>query len=695
MRVTDDGLVAGRQLPDEEVTETDVSNLTQIRERGLRQRTIFEYAAHTGGTATRHGRPVHRTAIQVDQLASIPWGDPVATKEEVVDTDTFRLLSHNVNGLSSADQQSDVLHFANAIANKAVSIFGIQEPNRNFERQHVLTSFHRIITQVSTHHHGSVSSAKMQWPQDYQPGGTAVSIQNKWATRYLENGSDDLGRWSWLTIAGQGTTKITFISAYRVCDGAAEAAITSRTVRAQQEWIYADRGHSTVNLRQQFVTDLIVQLRIWKTAGHDLVVMLDANEPAGPGSAIDRLIYACNLTDAHIKENEDIAPPPTHQRGSQKIDFVLISERLVRAVKARAILPLHDGYLSDHRALLVDFDSRLLFAGPTSEVVAPSSRQLTSTNPKAVAKYTTLMLKQIAKHDVLHKVEHLRMRSQSGNWTIEDTKQWEIVDRIMAQARTFSENKCTKKKSGQMPWSPELKLSGETLLYWRLRIREHTSRKTNQNMLDTLAVSCSIAAEDIAWASFNRIRNKIGEAKKKHKQVKMDAEALREQYMTDQAQFIAALHGMSDVAARAAIAAREKSSNQFRTLRRIFRGGRSGGLERLDVPNQYAVLRPNEAVPRIPLVTKEAIEAALLPHTEKRIRQHSETPFGHGERCAAMGQDCSSADFASLQHGTYDRDLESLSDEARVWLGHLKQKEHVAEGNLISTHISTDDWIQG
>jgi hypothetical protein len=175
----------------------------------------------------------------------------------------------------------------------------------------------------------------------------------------------------------------------------------------------------------------------------------------------------------------------------------------------------------------------------------------------------------------------------------------------------------------------------------------------------------------------------------------MDAEELREQYMTDQAQFIAALHGMLDVAARAAIAAREKSSNQFRTLRRIFRGGRSSVLERLDVPNQYAVLRHNEAVPRIPLVTKEAIEEALLPHTDKRFRQHSETPFGHSERSAAMGQDCSSVDFARLQHGTYDRDLESLSGEARVWLGHLKQKEHVAEGNLISTHISTEDWIQG
>jgi hypothetical protein len=336
-----------------------------------------------------------------------------------------------------------------------------------------------------------------------------------------------------------------------------------------------------------------------------------------------------------------------------------------------------------------------LFAGPTSEVVAPSSRQLTSTNPKAVAKYMTLMLQQIAKHDVLSKVENLRVRSQSGNWNPDDTQQWETVDRIMAQVRLYAERKCTKKKSGMMPWSPDLKLLGETLLYWRYRIREHTSGKTNQKRLDELAESCSILADDIAWASLNRIPTKIGEAKLNHKKVKTAAAELREQHMTNQAQFIAALHGMSDVAARAAIASREKSSNQFRTLRQIFKGGWSSGLERLDVPNQFAVLRQHETVPRIPLVTKEAIEDALIPHTEQRFRQHSETPFGHGKQSAALGQDCLSVDFARLQYGTYDRDLESLSVEARVWLGHLKQKDHVADGKLICTHISTEDWITG
>ena len=152
---------------------------------------------------------------------------------------------------------------------------------------------------------------------------------------------------------------------------------------------------------------------------------------------------------------------------------------------------------------------------------------------------------------------------------------------------------------------------------------------------------------------------------------------------------------MSDVAARAAIAAQEKSSRQFRTLRSIFKQGRSNGLKSLNVPDQYAVLRRDEAPPRMRLVTKEAIEVALLPHTVNRFRQHRETPFGHGDRSNGLGQDCSSDDFDRIRHGTYDRDLASLSEEARTWIRHLKEKEFVADGWLIATDISTYDWIAG
>ena len=75
-------------------------------------------------------------------------------------------------------------------------------------------------------------------------------------------------------------------------------------------------------------------------------------------------------------------------------------------------------------------------------------------------------------------------------------------------------------------------------------------------MLDRLASNCKISADKVAWLSCTNIQNKVKEAQKAHKQVKLNATELRENYMTYQAELLAALHGMSNVSARAAIVTR-------------------------------------------------------------------------------------------------------------------------------------------
>jgi hypothetical protein len=79
-----------------------------------------------------------------------------------------------------------------------------------------------------------------------------------------------------------------------------------------------------------------------------------------------------------------------------------------------------------------------------------------------------------------------------------------------------------------------------------------------------------------------------------------------------------------------------------------------------------------------------------------RFRQHLEAPFGTGERKAKHGLDCTSDDAKALLNGSYDRELENLSDEARCWLQQL-QREPFTRGpkGVISSAIETDEWIAG
>ena len=152
---------------------------------------------------------------------SIPWGDKLMSGQEVMDSGIFRVLSHNVNGLSKANHQLDVLLFARAMKKNGSGIRDTRnEPQLRADGNAGFVSY--VIRSVSSHHHGAVSSAHLQLSTDYQPGGTAVSVRDKWASRFLMKGSDEL----WLTLTGRGTTKITFISGYRVCNGASESALT-------------------------------------------------------------------------------------------------------------------------------------------------------------------------------------------------------------------------------------------------------------------------------------------------------------------------------------------------------------------------------------------------------------------------------------------------------------------------------------
>ena len=308
-----------------------------------------------------------------------------------------------------------------------------------------------------------------------------------------------------------------------------------------------------------------------------------------------------------------------------------------------------------------------------------------STHPRAVHIYLQHMLKHVAKHCLQAKLSLLLTHSRAGLWTEDDISQWESIDQLLQQGQTAAERKCLAKRSGQHAWSPDLAKTGNLVLYWRLRLCEYTSCQVNLDKLDSLATELHVLPIETDWLSFLDIRQHLWNARHAHRQAKIMASKLFEDHLEEMAKLAGALHGTSDTVARAAICSREKASRQFLQLRSILNPSASSGLDRIDVPNAYAILRIGEEVPRIPLVVKEEIEEVLLPHTEQRFRQHQETPFGHGHRQQSLGIDCTSDDAAALMKGTYDRELDQLTEEARVWLQELKSNDFVRAGCVIST----------
>jgi hypothetical protein len=221
-----------------------------------------------------------------------------------------------------------------------------------------------------------------------------------------------------------------------------------------------------------------------------------ANEASGPASGVDRIMCTCQLVDAHTLCKSDSRPiPATYYRGSKKIDFVLISPSLVVAVVGVSILGLHDGYLSDHRALVVDYDATLFFAGPTSPIVAPQPRRLTSTNAKAVHTYTSHMRAHFAMHLITEKRIALVAKSNRGDWTKSDEGEYNRLDDTLKRGCLAAENKCDPWLSGLYAWSPELHIADTTLEYRKLRLKEFSNHTT----LDLMADLADISVADCDW----------------------------------------------------------------------------------------------------------------------------------------------------------------------------------------------------
>jgi hypothetical protein len=155
--------VAGRRLPNEKVTLSSATQLSRLNAK-LRQRTLFEYVPLSKGRKHECGLSKSKSNFESHPGHSVPWGDHVISGSDADSRGVFRLISHNVNGLSSADNNADAISLAESMAEKYVALFGLQETNRNFERPSMVETFHQAVRRVSTHHHGVTLSAKLQCP---------------------------------------------------------------------------------------------------------------------------------------------------------------------------------------------------------------------------------------------------------------------------------------------------------------------------------------------------------------------------------------------------------------------------------------------------------------------------------------------------------------------------------------------------
>ena len=113
-----------------------------------------------------------------------------------------------------------------------------------------------------------------------------------------------------------------------------------------------------------------------------------------------------------IKPNAEGTLPATHDRGSECIDLLAISEQCDDDVVIRSgYLPLYLGNPSDHRGYYCDLDATILFDKVISDVTHPNFRTFNTNNTKKCNKYVQEMEKGLGDNKILQKISKFRERN--------------------------------------------------------------------------------------------------------------------------------------------------------------------------------------------------------------------------------------------------------------------------------------------
>jgi hypothetical protein len=454
----------------------------------------------------------------------------------------------------------------------------------------------------------------------HQPGGVAQLVIRKMTGRVLARGRDKLGRYAWQEILLDGTRNLLVITAYRVpqdnilgCGYETSAMQQWRSLRA--------KGNKNPHPRKQMLRDLFAFATTYKQAGHEIIIMIDANAPI-EDRILEQFLDDLNLHDLMAPYLPDI-PPATYQRGQNKIDHIWGTLGVLTATIGAGILPFGLGPKSDHPILFVDISLSDLCHLPTSALhdsTHPATRNLWSTDVKASERYVQIVTDAFEKENIMGRLATLRHRcTRTGKCTPNDERILNQIDLNITAIMLRAEKECKKAKG--FAWSPLLVHAGKTVL----AARWHMSDILNGRIEIPPGTKADMITEAKAQvkAAYQALRN-----------VQKNARTIRDKFLEDRAQHLADTQNMTKLAAINQLLRAERQCNIFRRLRKWIKGAEHITLDRILVPDDPANTADTTWTS---VVEAQALYEVLLADGQQHFNQAAPTPFVTGPIAAKFG----------------------------------------------------------
>ena len=389
----------------------------------------------------------------------ISWGDPPTPPS----SSHIRVVFQNCNTLSR--DHFTRFSYLNKLMTLQPHIVGLAETNLNWSHFPTKTSVYSSLKarwphlQVATAH---LEGAFPNCPSS-QAGGCLQLISGRTSGRVHNTFSDPMGRWCSQTLQSKSNQKISFITAYRVCQTARSGPLTA--YEQQRRHLITHSNAISPHPRDAMLADLTTYIQSLQKQQHQIFLMWDANSTLADPN-IKTFMATCHLYDLQHRCISAI-PINTSARG-RHIDFLFGTEQLRNSLRKCGILNFNDSPLSDHRALFADFDEIAIFQGSTASPTIPCQRLLRINNPTQCQQYIKLVKNYFSQHKVEERSNHLHTLSQTNTPVESLSLYYDALDRDITKALLHAEKRSAKASYGS-PWSPTLMQKGQELIFWKHR----------------------------------------------------------------------------------------------------------------------------------------------------------------------------------------------------------------------------------
>lgn len=561
-------------------------------------------------------------------VSTTEWAGSIftSTKED----NTFRIAFQNTNSLGSNQYHHNIQEFASTQQQLQIDYAGITEHCLNINQPKVLNNIQKSLNR---HHRGQyaiqMNSANMNTVTPYLPGGTAALLMGHHVTRIdpFGRGGDQHGRWSYITLRRKQLPPLTIYTVYKVNKHPTNQI--GITAWHQQRLILDDQQRHREHPREAFTSDLIQAIHHHQSQHHQIIVGGDFNDTLYTNqSQLLRLANATHLTDPWTAYYPQYETFNSYQRGSTRIDAVLISHDLVDTIRKIGYSPFNWLATSDHRALLIDFDEKMLFHDSTITTHSPLLRGLKSNDKQQVETFITQCHEHLTKNGAFDRINALKDDHLSPT-------QVEILDKLLGQSFISAENKCRRRRNPFYTTRlPQLRTLRSIALGNFNSIKHGTSKTfIFQGRLNRHGIIYTLADTlQESWEQYKSLATELREIIQQHRTLRIK----EQETMIEQAN----LTGKKDKEKVIRnIAKQEARRHTWQTLRYVrMQQGLTQRLDRIEIPSTWpppftnitsttTLEDPKLCTEWITVTEADEVEYYLLLRNRSHFGQADGTPF--------------------------------------------------------------------